>query len=239
MNTRQLVYKRCGCRDASGRQLGASCPRILTAGQGRWYFTGELAGDTDGERRRLRRGGYGSRRAATEAARQYLPGCRSGVDPLISVGAWPRRWLAARDTIRASTRRSYQMRLRLYLVPYLGRIPLRELQPHHVRTMFVAIAAEYERRGRTWTASSRQRLRATLRTALNAAIRERLVSTNAARDVELPTVRRPHPVVWAPPRVAAWKATEPNPRSRSGRQPRPDSSSGPLVATRSTRYSMS
>jgi integrase len=126
---------------------------------------------------------------------------------MISVGGWLRRWLAERDAIRPSTRRSYEMHLRLYLVPYLGRIPLRELQPHHVRTMFVAITAEHERRGRTWTPSSRQRLRATLRTALNAAIRERLVSANAARDVELPTVRRPHPVVWTPTRVVAWRAT--------------------------------
>jgi integrase len=204
----ELVYKRCGCRDAAGRQVGASCPGLTAVGHGRWYFTVELSGYPDGGRRRLRRGGYPSHRAAAEAARLYSPDRQpGGVDPLIAVGPWLRRWLAERDGIRASTRRSYEMHLRLYLVPYLGRVPLRDLQPGHVRAMFVAIAAEHERRGRTWTPSSRQRLRATLRTALNAAMRERLLTANAARDVELPPVPRPHPVVWNPARVAAWKAT--------------------------------
>jgi hypothetical protein len=55
------------------------------------------------------------------------------------------------------------------------------------------------------------RLRATLRGALNAAVRQRLVSANAARDVELPPVSRPRPVLWTDARVAAWHATRTRP----------------------------
>jgi integrase len=51
------------------------------------------------------------------------------------------------------------------------------------------------------------RLRATLRSALNAAIRRRLITSNAARDVELPVARRPHALIWTPARIAAWKTT--------------------------------
>jgi integrase len=49
------------------------------------------------------------------------------------------------------------------------------------------------------------RIRATLRAALNAAIREGLISANPARLVELPSAVRPHPVVWTVPREAAWR----------------------------------
>jgi hypothetical protein len=48
--------------------------------------------------------------------------------------------------------------------------------------------------------SALARIRATLRAALNAAIREGLISANPARLVELPAPARPHPVVWTAPR---------------------------------------
>ncbi|MDQ7911107.1 tyrosine-type recombinase/integrase [Phytohabitans sp. ZYX-F-186] len=45
------------------------------------------------------------------------------------------------------------------------------------------------------------RIRATLRSALNAAIREGLLRDNPARHVELPSPRRPHAQVWTDQRV--------------------------------------
>ncbi len=48
-------------------------------------------------------------------------------------------------------------------------------------------------------------IRATLRAALNAAIRHGLVGDNAARLVELPAPRRPHAEVWTDQRVRAWR----------------------------------
>lgn len=73
--------------------------------------------------------------------------------------------------------------------------------------MFTQITLQHHRCGGRWTAASVARLRATLRAALNAAVRQRLVSANAARDVELPPVPRPRPVLWTDARVAAWQAT--------------------------------
>ncbi|MGI5246044.1 hypothetical protein [Dactylosporangium sp. CA-139066] len=52
----------------------------------------------------------------------------------------------------------------------------------------------------------RQRVRATLRAAYNAAIRDGMVIDNPARRVEMPTARRPHAVVWTPGRVQQWRA---------------------------------
>jgi integrase len=54
-------------------------------------------------------------------------------------------------------------------------------------------------------AASQQRIRATLRAALNQAIRERRIDVNVAALIELPPGRRPKALVWTPERIAAWR----------------------------------
>jgi integrase len=53
--------------------------------------------------------------------------------------------------------------------------------------------------------STLHRIRATLRAALNAAIREGLLRDNPARHIELPSPRRPQALVWTDHRVTAWR----------------------------------
>jgi integrase len=100
----------------------------------------------------------------------------------------------------------YRSHVRMYLVPYLGRIPLTALTPADIRAMATAISRQHAAAGRPISAATLAGIRATLRTALNAAIREGLLGDNPARWVELPKARRPHPVVWTDARVAAWRA---------------------------------
>jgi integrase len=50
-------------------------------------------------------------------------------------------------------------------------------------------------------------VKATLRAALNAAVRAGYLAGNPARHVELPPARRPRAVVWTPERIAAWQET--------------------------------
>ena len=60
-----LAYRRCGCMDpVTGRQFGGRCPRLAGGHHGSWYVRLELPAGLDGRRRRIRRGGYPSRRAA-------------------------------------------------------------------------------------------------------------------------------------------------------------------------------
>jgi hypothetical protein len=59
---------------------------------------------------------------------------------------------------------------------------------------------------RSWTGIM-QRIRETLRTALNDAIREKLITSNAAKWVQLPAASRPKPVIWTPERVEHWRRT--------------------------------
>jgi integrase len=65
--------------------------------------------------------------------------------------------------------------------------------------MITALTATDNRYGRTPTPSTLHRIRATLRSALNAAIREFLLRDNPARYVEVPSPRRPHARVWTAP----------------------------------------
>ncbi len=188
------VYKRCGCRDqASSAPLGRRCPHLRQRGHGSWYLAVELSPSPSGQRQRFRQGGCRSHAAAHDALRQLTPPADTALSPgPLTTGAWLQRWLTDRQTLRPNTRRNYAAHLRLYLLPWLGRIPLCLLTPTHVQAMFAGIAAEHAAVHRQWSPATASRLRATLRAALNAAIRRRLITSNAARDVELPVARRPH-----------------------------------------------
>lgn len=57
-------------------------------------------------------------------------------------------------------------------------------------------------------AATRQRIRSTLRAALNLAVTRRLISYNpAAGGIELASGKRPKAVLWTPERVRRWEAT--------------------------------
>ena len=122
--------------------------------------------------RRIRRGGYPSRKAAAAVlARLRVP--RPG-DPggrMLTVGDWLAHWLVSRTSPAASTVRGYAAHVRLYLVPYLGQVLLAELSAAHVQAMFTAIIRQHQALGSPVSAATLSRIRATLRAALNAAIR--------------------------------------------------------------------
>jgi site-specific recombinase XerD len=66
------------------------------------------------------------------------------------------------------------------------------------------------------TAATAHRVLATLRSALNAAVRERLITDNPARYLKLPPGQRPHAVVWTPRRVREWRRTGNRPATSAG-----------------------
>ena len=94
--------------------------------------------------------------------------------------------------------RGYAAHVRLYLAPYLGEVLLGELSVAQVQTMFAAIIRQHQALGTPVSAATLTRIRATLRAALNAAIRRGLLTENPAAKAELPRARRPRAVVWTP-----------------------------------------
>jgi integrase len=149
---------------------------------------------------------------------------RQDLNRHISVADWLEEFLKRKRAIEATTKRSYESHVRLYFRPYLGDIRLDRLRVSDIAGMFDAIeefndiiaterasgdparvlAVRYRR---PVGPTTMHRIRATLRHALNIAIRQdRLLDFNpAAVVVELGAVSRPKPVIWTEERVAQWR----------------------------------
>jgi len=156
----------------------------------------------DGGRRRFRRGGYLTCEAATAArdrlSARALGNSREGV---YTVAEWLETWVETRARLRDSTRRMYQSHIRLHLRRQLDGVLLRELHIGHVQDAFQRLFDE------GMTPATARRLFSTLRSALNAAVRERLIPDNPVRYLKLPRGRRPFAVVWTRRRVEEWRRT--------------------------------
>jgi integrase len=155
-----------------------------------------------------------------ETRRRYRAG--QVIDGTMTVGQWLDEWLAGRRKIRKGTRRSYEAHIRLYLRPHLGHLPIDRLRVVHISAMFDALDAENEfiraarasgdakqraavKGRRIIGAATKQRIRATLRSALNQAIKqEGVITVNPAAFVELDSGKRPKAVMWTDEHVAAW-----------------------------------
>jgi integrase len=198
------TYRRCGCRDENtGRLLGARCPGLGSPQHGSWYFSADLP-SAAGERRRVRHGGFATRAAAV-AGLEALARPAAGPEPGLTTGEWLVRWLASRVSLRTSTARSYAAHIRGYLIPYLGGIPLAALTPEDVQAMFTAIIRDEAALGRPVSAATLHRIHATLRAALNGAVRAGLITVNPGRWPELPRAARPRAQVWTAARTERWR----------------------------------
>ncbi len=140
-----------------------------------------------------------------------------------TVAAYLTDWLADLK-IDENTVRGYESHVRVHLIPHLGQLCLDKLRPRHIKAMFAAIEArnaeilaakasadEHVRasvRGvRPTGPNTCQRIRATLRKAINDALAEELiVGSNPATLVKTPGDRA-LPIVWEDERVARWQAT--------------------------------
>lgn len=143
----------------------------------------------------------------------------------LTVSQWLATWLRGKQRLRASTTAAYASHIRLYLDPQIGHIRVDKLQAADVADVFEAIdelnetilaarasgdpALRAKVKGRRLVgAATKQRIRATLRAALNAAIRQRLgIDINPAALIELPPGKRPKALVWTPERITAWHAS--------------------------------
>ncbi|MFD6949883.1 MULTISPECIES: tyrosine-type recombinase/integrase [unclassified Nocardiopsis] len=127
------------------------------------------------------------------------------MDPsVVTVAVWLERWLATRTRLRPLTRVSYAEHIHRYLTPHLGDVPLEELTPSRVREAFEHISQHTASTGAPLSAATVQRIRATLRAALNTAVRERLLPANPAQGLRLESGRSARPVVWTDQAVAEW-----------------------------------
>jgi integrase len=205
-SARDIVFKRCGCTDGkTGRQLAGRCPRLAEPRHGSWYYAVQVT-TVGGSKARYRRGGFATRDAA--AARQAIldaPADEAAAGAW-TVARWLRYWLAqAEPHLRPSTAHGYRDHIDRYLIPSIGRITLADLTGKRLQACFNLLSRQRTRNGTPVAASTVDRIRATLRSALNAAVREGLIASNPLAQVRLDKPVRPHPVIWTDERVEAWR----------------------------------
>ncbi len=178
-----------------------SCPRDESGGllphrcRGNWGFTIEGPRGGDGKRRQLHRGGFRSKRDAQAALAEELALQRAGLADVrgLTVAAYLEQWLAGKRRLRATTRRNYATHLRRYLSPGIGGLRLSDLRPHHIDAFYGDLLAG---RYAGATAATVHHVHRTLRSALNTAVKRRLIPWNPAQHVELPEHQRPRSSVW-------------------------------------------
>lgn len=155
--------------------------------------------------------------------RMHLRGaCRHQEAP--TVGEWLEEWLVGKKGLRAATVRSYASHIRLYYRQRIGDIPLDRLRVTDVASVFdyiddlnAAVTAacasgdpglrEAVKGRRLVGPASCQRIRATLRSAIGAYMRQHpgVLPANVAALAELPPGPRPKGLVWTGERVRSWQ----------------------------------
>jgi integrase len=140
----------------------------------------------------------------------------------ITVGEYLTTWVANLD-IDENTIRGCESHIRVHIIPRLGDIRLEDLRVHHIKEMFTELRTRHNdvvkardsddpavratvKGVRTAGPATCQRIRASLRKALNDAIADELITTNPAVYVKTPG-RRARPQVWTDERVARWRET--------------------------------
>mgnify|MGYP002621195731 CR=1 FL=1 len=204
MATSGVIFKRCGCRDTTGKRLEQRCPRLSERAHGSWYFHASAA-NVLGRSERVRRGGFPTKTAARRARDAWLASTgQERTAQSWTVERWLRYWLSTRTRLRPTTLLHYTRDVEQVLIPWLGNICLADLDARRLRAVFAEIAKTTNRKGQPQSASAMQHLRTTLRAALNLAVREGLLSSNPARHIEVTGYRKPHAQVWTEARVQEW-----------------------------------
>lgn len=200
------VFKRCSCppvRDSAGRRK--NCPKR----HGSWFFAHDVR-DPSGKRRQVRQGGYATAADAQAALQASLTATGMGVrvqeQRRLTVAAYLEAWLERKkDTgrFRPSTALHTGHHVQHYWVPLLGHYRLADLTVDDVDRALASLRRQGTRK-RQLSASSVRRIHATLRSALNDAVRRRMIPYNPASLAELEPARRPKVRPWEPEELGAF-----------------------------------
>lgn len=174
----------------------------------------------DGKRRQVSQGPF-QRKADAEAwLRTELQRVREGRPTLprrMTTAELLEEWLTVvGHRLAPSTEAEYRRIVRNRLVPHLGSIRLGDLRPGHIASMFDELRKPgASQRGRASGGLSETTLLHThgvLRTALAWAVRQRLIPSNPAEDVDRPRRDQAEMSIWTPDELARFLAHVANDR---------------------------
>jgi integrase len=210
------VFRRCGCRDADGRQYGTlperatdaqrdrACPVMLEDPKhGRWSFRLSAGFDPITKKRRQVNGGsYDTKREAQQArnaAAARLDQGKLATPSRETFAEYLPKWLDRRSRVgarggkplAASTLENYRRYAEQDIIPSrLGAMRLRDMRRGHVQAFVDELVAAD--RG----AVTVRRIIAVVQGALSSAVRDELIDETPARLLELPPVEAKEFTPW-------------------------------------------
>ena len=172
----------------------ASCPRDDAGNirphrcRGPWGFNFDYDRAPGAPRRQMFKSGFPTKAAARAALREALASTSADVTTHnLTVREYLESWHEGKRQLKPTTAVAYRSYLDHYLIPRLGHLRLLDLRAHHLDRLYNDI--EVGVRGRRLSPSTVRRVHATLRSALNTAVKRRLIPYNPAQHVELPPER--------------------------------------------------
>jgi len=139
--------------------------------------------------------GFPTRSAAQQALQDVIRTLLVDVGiHTITVGEYLDTWLTGKHALKPKTIALYRDIADNYLIPHLGDIKLLELRAQHLDRMYAAITLG--RRGRPLSPSTIRRVHAVLRSALNTAVKRRLIPYSPADHIELAPENPKRPKPW-------------------------------------------
>ena len=204
---RGRVFKRCSCptrRDTAGRRI--NCRKD----HGSWSYVHDAPDYGSRKRRQVMRGGFATAELAQEALTAALAAIARGEyvetgTSVPTVAEYLDDWLASKRNLRHSTRVCYRQHIDNHLAPLIGPTRLTDLRAHHIDRMLNTLTAGDPSTGRRpVSVAMSRRVFSTLRVALNAAVKKRMLAYSPCVGVELAPERPPEAAVWSAEQVGTF-----------------------------------
>ena len=160
-----------------------------------WRYVLEYGKDSTGRRLQKTKSGFPTRAAAHEALAEVVRQLGLGATVhSLTVGQYLEDWLLGKHALKPKTVAQYRDMTENYLMPHLGRVRLLELRASHLDAMYAAITIG--KSGRPLSPSTIRRIHAVLRSALNTAVKRRMIPYSPAEHIELAPENPKRPRPW-------------------------------------------
>lgn len=216
------IFRRCGCRDETGKTFGVlpvkgatpaqqarACPTMSVDnkhGSFSWRLSRGFDGVT-GKRVQVNGGSFTTLKAAQTALNKARVSKDAGTlakPTTTTLSSYAAGWLTRRQTmgkrpLAPTTAAGYKRYIQQDISPSrLGRMKLTDIRRSDVQAFLDGLT----KAGRG--AVTVNRILATVQSILTSAVKDEIVPVNVARGVEGPTVQKATVDIWKPPELAAF-----------------------------------
>lgn len=179
-----------------------SCPRGEAGAflphrcRGSWGYVFDQVRPSSGKRVQQTKSGFPTKAAAKAALEERIRLFQGEAGShALTVGQYLEQWLAGKHSLKPATLANYRDLADGYLVPNLGKVKLLQLQAQHLDQMYAGMT--HGRRGTPLSPATIRRVHAVLRSALNTAVKRRLIPYSPADHIELARENPKRPRPWS------------------------------------------